>query len=552
MKLIDVGKLKVSPFVFDSIIEMRIEKRLNEHETLYVCGIIKDKLQDSPVYDMTDGTNIKCENDGKVYFSGVLQSVKITSVEDIFRLEAYAVSNTILIDTVKHKRSFQDEGQTYQDIVEKVIADNGQKGTVTYNADAKTVENIILQYNETDWELARRLASHTEDVLIPITADNPSFHFGATDEGGAEIETNNFAVSKEFRRFLVGDDDPQKVAEIAKFTVVTDEYLCGLGEKFSLNGTDLRVCHMLITYIDSALTIAYTLTAKDCIDTHKYFNHAITGLVLDGKVTEVKDDTLKLDLADSSIRGVEKVPDDKLKRGVEEDTGERHFFTYATGYSMEKHTGWYVMPEVDDIVQLLFPREDEKFAYAISSLRQEQTDRTGDYLVKYLRTSFGKEIKFDKNEILISALDDTTFIRINEDEQIGIEVITPHPILIRSVESTINIESEDDMTITTEKNLYIEAKESIEMVCKGNVMKFIPSDGIAFSTDKRYEVLSDENMTHDCRKEMGLKSGKDMKLDCGDKLIESAQKKIEVSCSGSSIIMQSKGIDVKGKEIKQN
>ena len=40
MEQIDVGKLKVSPFAFDSIEEIRIEKALNEHSTLYVCGIV--------------------------------------------------------------------------------------------------------------------------------------------------------------------------------------------------------------------------------------------------------------------------------------------------------------------------------------------------------------------------------------------------------------------------------------------------------------------------------------------------------------------------------
>jgi hypothetical protein len=36
MKAIDVGKLKISPFEFESIIEMNISKKLNEHDIFYV------------------------------------------------------------------------------------------------------------------------------------------------------------------------------------------------------------------------------------------------------------------------------------------------------------------------------------------------------------------------------------------------------------------------------------------------------------------------------------------------------------------------------------
>ena len=539
MKLIDFGKVKVSPFEFDSILEVRIEKKLNEHDTLYVCGIVPGVRQTAPVTGTGAGAGIVCENDGRVYFKGVLQNVKITCVDDVYRLEAYAVSNTILLDTLKHKRSFQDNAQTYQSIVETVISEIG--ASVTYNAPEMTVENIILQYNETDWEFAKRLASHTQDVLIPITSDKPEFHFGATDEGGAEITTNNFSISRDYNAFRHMETEGKTLSEedVTIYSVETDDFLCDLGERFSLNGADLRVRAISLSYKESALLITYILSGKNAISVPKSYNRAITGLILDGTVMEVVGDTLKLKL------------DDDNERGVEVDTPTAHLFKYATGYSMETHTGWYVMPEEGDTVQLIFPIEDEKFAYATSAVRRDDTERTGDYLVKYLRTSFGKEIKFDKNEILVSALDDTTYIRINEDENKGISIVTPHPILIQSG-STMNVESQDDMTIITEKNLYIQAKDSITMVNAGNIMEFVPDSGISVSTDKQLKVVSEDNATIDGKKEIGVKSGKDMTLDAGAKLVGAAQSAMELSCSGSSITQKSVGIDIKGPVIKEN
>jgi len=476
MKLIDVGKIKVSPFEFDSILEVTIEKVLNDHSTLYVCGIIKDDKQFNPVTDNTEGVKIKCENDGLVYFKGVLQSVRVTCVDAVYRLEAYAISNTILLDTVKHKRSFQDNGQDYQAIINKVIADNS--GSVTYNADAMTVENIILQYNETDWEFAKRLASHTNDVLIPIIDDDPKFHFGATDAGGAKVDSKDYAISRNFnsiRSFNAPssiekskDESPLEMSDddVTLHTVETDDFVCDIGEKISLNGTDLRVCRLSLSFVNSALTVVYTLCPKAAISAPKFYNPAITGLVIDGKVVEVENDTLKLDLTNEIGRDADL--DDAYKgagRGVEEDTGEKHFFKYATGYSMEKHTGWYVMPEEDDIVQLLFPIEDEKYAYATSSIRHGDTDKTADYMIKFWRTSYGKEIKMDEKEILITGKDDETFIRINEDS--GIDIMTKKDIEI-SCDGTMDIMSKKDMKIVTDANLTIKGKNSIVAECSGS------------------------------------------------------------------------------------
>lgn len=523
MKPIDIGKIKIPPFEFESIIEINIEKELNEHSMLYVCGIVKDDKQVSPVTDMKKGTNVKCENDGQIYFDGILQRVKITCMEEVYRLEAYAVSNTILLDKEKKKRSFQDNEQTYQNIIETVIKDNSC--TVTYNASEMKVENIILQYNETDWEFSKRLASHMQEVLIPVTDSSPAFHVGLPDKGSAKIESGNYSVSKSFTLSM------EEGAMV--YAVVTDEFVCDLGEKLNLNGKDLHVCSISLSLKNSALTVDYKLSNKDEVKVLKFYNTAVTGLILDGTVLKVENDDVKLHLA----------VDD------EQDEGKAHLFAYAAGYSAEGHTGWYVMPEEGDTVQLLFPDEDEKNAYAISSVRQEDTEKTADPLIKYWRTTFGKEIKMDEKEILITSKDDETYIRINEET--GIEIITPHPVLVQSG-STINVESEDDMMFITEKNMILQAKESIEMICEGNIMKFDPSNGITVSTDKKFELVSEDNATIDGKKEVGVKSGKDLKLDGGGKLIGAAKSGMELSSGGSSVKLASSGVDIKGTMIKEN
>jgi len=560
MSNIDVGKVTVDPFKFvdNKIEEVRIEKKLNEHSTLYVRGTVKDADKFTPATDKTETTKIECKNDKTVYFNGVLQSVKVTCVGETYLLEAYAISNTILLDTVKHKRSFQNNNNEekgekgsvkYEKIVNEVIATNGKGSIVSYNAPDMDIENIILQYNETDWEFAKRLASHTNDVLIPITTDKPAFHFGAPDTGDAKLESStNYSVSNDFDalRRLSAKDNPLTANDITIYTVEANELICELGEKLNLsnelreklslnNETELHVCHILLSFVKKALTVTYTLCEKKAISTPKFYNRAITGLVLDGTVLKVENDKVALRLDNAE--------DKNKERSVEQDRDTTHLFKYATGYSADGHTGWYVMPEKDDTVQLLFPSEDEKYAYATSSVRKEGTEtdpkkkkeneKTDTPDVKYWRTRFGKEIKMDKEEILITSKDKETFIRINEKEG-------------------ILIQSEEDVKIFTKKNLFIQAEDSIKMVCGGNVMKFDPSEGIAISTDKKFKLVSEDDAILYSPKEVDIKSDGDMKLDSGSKLTSKAGSKIELSSDGSSIMLQSSGIDVKGNEIREN
>jgi len=609
MKPIIDGSFTVAPFEFDSIEKLRIERNINEHATLYVRGVAKKDWQYMPVMDATEYTNIKCEAEGVVYFSGILQSVTTTSVDDVYYLEARAISHTIMLDTKRHKRAFQDTGATYQDIVEAIIGEGG--GSVNYHADAQSVEKILVQYDETDWQFALRLASHTQDVLTPIcSSDEPEFHFGVEDEAFAgEIETANFSVLKDFDllRSRSNDDQPLDEESVTMYKVKTEDFSYGMfdvGEKVMLNKKDLYVRQAVLTLEQAVVSCSYTLCSINAITAPKIYNRNITGLALAGIVQVAENDDVKLDLH------------------IDHKPGTVQFFKYATDYSPESHTGWYVMPEIGDTVFLIFPSEDEKDAHASSSMRQSGTGKTGDPLTKFLRTPFGKEVKLNDKEVLITGKDDETYINVNEDG--GIEIFTLKPIKIFS-DQTLEITSTDDMTITTEANMFIDVRQnlkinadaSIEVTCQDNVIKIEPATGIATSTDQEINMISANDTNIESKTKMAMTSGddmmlstnkkliesgkhavilnnmsnalamtpvagiamasamklaiaskgdaviasskglnlsaiKDVKTTAGKKLIESGKAAVEVNSGGSSLKMKPAGVDIKGSSVKQN
>ena len=298
----------------------------------------------------------------------------------------------------------------------------------------------------------------------------------------------------------------------------------------------------------SVFLCTLTATAKTGISEAKICHPFISGLTLSGEVLKAEQDTVKVHLAVDETQA----------------EGTAYPFPYATGFSAEEHTGWYVMPEEGDTVQVVFPTEDENDAYAVQSIRREDTEKTADPRVKYLRTADGKEVKLDRKEILITASDGVTLIRINEES--GIDLFTDQEVKIISdgnitVQSgnDISMSSANDFSIHAGKNLTVTAEDSISVTCKENNMKMTPEDGISMSAAKPVQVSGDDTVTITSKGDfsagsksiMQFSAEKDLSAQSGKKLILSASSALEESCGSSSIKMDG-NINMKAPLIKEN
>ncbi|WP_252238059.1 hypothetical protein [Clostridium sp. VAP51] len=68
------------------------------------------------------------------------------------------------MDLEKKSRSFQGEYLTYTEIFNTINKIHNAQ-MIDYVTNSKTIDNMIVQYNETDWEFLKRLASHFNTVL---------------------------------------------------------------------------------------------------------------------------------------------------------------------------------------------------------------------------------------------------------------------------------------------------------------------------------------------------------------------------------------------------
>lgn len=552
MELQEVGKYNVEPFALERILELEVVKKVNEHARLYVRGVLKEGEQAGMIGQQWDAQPVKLTQAGKTLFCGVVTDLGVICESGIYYLEAEAVSWTIELDRMERKRSFQERGRSYQSIVGELAAEAG--GSAAYTAPDGKVRNLLLQYRETNWEFLKRLASHSNSVLVADpAAETPSFSFGLAGGSSYEEETSkaDFSVHKKvarYRKLSQCQEISYQEEDAVEYTVCTEHAALEIGDQVSIQGNSLYVREVRLKLKGSVFLCTCTATTKSGISAAKICHPYISGLTLDGKVLRAKDDTVKV----------------HLSIDLSQEEGKAYPFPYATGYSAEGHTGWYVMPEAGDTVQIVFPTEDENDAYAVQSARQEDTEKTADPKVKYLRTPDGKEIKLDGEEILITAKDGITYVRINE--KTGVDIYTDKEVKVIS-DGSLTVESGDDISMACKnnfmmqagKNMLLTAQDVISMTNADSNLVMVPMVGTSLAAEKAILVTSGDNMDltskgkliASSRNAMKLSAAKDLSAQAGKKLALSASSALEESCKGSSIKLNGT-INMKASLIKEN
>ncbi|MDE7312395.1 MAG: DUF2345 domain-containing protein [Eubacterium sp.] len=552
MELQEVGKYSVEPFALERILELEMTKKVNEHARLHVRGVLQEGEEASLIGQQWDAQPIKLTQAGKTLFCGVATDLGVICESGVYYLEAEAVSWTIELDRKEKKRSFQEKGRSYQSIVNELAAE--AQGTAEYTAPDKQIKNLLLQYRETDWEFLKRLASHSNSVLVADpAAETPSFSFGLAGGSSYEEETSkaDFCVHKKvarYRKLSQCEDVSYQEEDAVEYTIRTEHAALEIGDQVSIQGNSLYVREVCLRLKGSVFLCFCTATTKSGICASKACHPHISGVTLDAKVLKAQNDTVKVHLS--------------IDQAQEE--GKAYPFPYATGYSAEGHTGWYVMPEIGDTVQVIFPTEDENEAYAVQSARQQDTEKTADPKVKYLRTPDGKEIKLDGEEILITANDGVTYVRINE--KTGVDIYTDKEVKVIS-EGSIAVDSKDSISMACKnnfsiqagKNLVITAEDSISMTNIGNNLTMVPMAGTSLAAAKpilvtsgdKIQIASKGKFSASSNNAMKLSAAKDLSAQAGKKLALSASSALQQSCRGSSIQMNGT-IQMKASLIKEN
>lgn len=166
------------------ICECRIENRVNEHAAAVIMGHISES-QEKEYFrkSMTDEWALiegKDENGLEtIVFMGYIKNYSIITQKGLKAVKITLVSGTYLMDLIKHTRTFQNVNETYKEVLAAVT--EAYCGAL-YKFEPEydnPVKEMLVQYDETDWEFAKRIAGNTGTVLIPFAnGETVSFDFG--------------------------------------------------------------------------------------------------------------------------------------------------------------------------------------------------------------------------------------------------------------------------------------------------------------------------------------------------------------------------------------
>ncbi|MDR0268863.1 hypothetical protein [Paenibacillus sp.] len=475
------GHIEIMPYEFVRLHEFKILKTVNDHARMICTGIISDKKRELYVRASDEETQVKAfvtdqNGNRQPLFRGIALDVEEKVVQGVHYLTVGAISHTYELDIKRHQRSFQNPKLTYTDLIEKIVSGYPKAETMDVVSHKKPINTFVMQYDETDWQFLKRMASHFFSPLVPAVGHGvPKFYFGLPmGLSKGEIQSTNYKVKKRVADFQTASENRIPGVHDADFIQyeVETEKLLEPGYEVTFHGHKLIVAEVLTEMKDGVLTHTAKLSPRSGLRPIKDYNRSIIGASIHGKVLSVQQDKVRAG----------------LDMDEQKDPNTDYWFPYSTIYASADNTGWYCMPEIGDSIRIYFPSYKEEEGYAISSVRREQQhsdgksspysghatvsassagsksplalsaaalapDRMLDPAIKTLRTKYGKEIMLAPDQIVISG----NGMSIVINDRTGINIVSG---------KNVNIKAASDIVMSS-GNIQLSAGK-IELSGKGN------------------------------------------------------------------------------------
>lgn len=444
------GDILVEPYAFTKILDLKIDRELNEHAKLHISGVISDEYLDRYVEVANEDSIIKVslkddKNNVTDIFQGMVTNIGISSINGVKNLEIDALSHTFAMDIERKSRSFQGKKLEYTKIFKTVNSSYSGLQMVDHVLNDTPIDRILVQYNETDWEFVKRLASHFNvKVISECVLPGVKYTLGR-GEGSTSynLDEFNYTINKGLKEYQIKAsnnnyelDDLNLISYEIKTTTMLDLY-----NTVSFKDRSLYVYKCTLFIDEGIIYNKYLLRDDKGMKIRRICNDKIAGMSLNAKILECSKDVVKLSLEID---------------GYPSSDSNTVWLPYSTVFSSPDGTGWYCMPEVGDAIRLYFPDNEEKNSYAISSVNLQSRDekRRSDPSVKNIATKYGKEIIMRPGAVEIIA-NGNLFMKLTDGK--GIEIVSDQKIVL---------DAKKDIKISGE-TISITGKESIDLIQAG-------------------------------------------------------------------------------------
>ena len=309
-------------------------------------------------------------NTAGALFCGYPEKVEIKE-EGRYRIaDVQAVSGTILLDQKKCNRVFQKKAQTYMGIANTVTADTEHSACILPGSDMQT-GGTLIQYQETDWNFLKRMASQLGLSLVPDTSYYyPRFYLGLPEGEKRELgEIISCDLCFDGRYYAVSGKCLVDREDFICYDVVTRTSL-SLGDRVTYEGRELLVSRKKTELAGGEVIFTYRLAGNSYTWVPWEDNPDYTGMSFVGSIVGTQGEQVEVAFdIDKSAAG-----------------GNSYGFAPATGNLM------YCMPQKGTKTALYIGNGDEAQGIATGCIRTNGStcEGTGSPEKKSFRSEHGK------------------------------------------------------------------------------------------------------------------------------------------------------------------
>ena len=412
---------------------LEINSRIGEHtigKIKYIGSVNQLSLYDALIDRRGDkeikilGRSNIADNTGnsteKIFLNGVIKELQINeTTAGALTVEIIAISKSALLDRIPRYRSFQDPTLTYSAIAEEI---NGNYGTndgkiVNVGEDMQALPRMTIQYNETDWEYLKRIASYIGQPIIAYSdkvfvgffknmpAQTPNLKYSQFGKRTKEERTYFKITGTEF--YPVATPIKLKTRNRVSGEEVENDYYV-LENKIYNEGNTLKCEYILGKQTDyfvdpiphekirgavieaRTVHIARTDESKSKHGRTDGSSDNLEGKTIGAKPlnkyieksenqnANVKERVKASDIAVMTLNLTEGLMDlGENGQSFEDKYAGKSYFPYVTPYS-KTNTGFTPAPEVNDRVALYFPSGNETKAFVIGALNNDGNGRFTD------------------------------------------------------------------------------------------------------------------------------------------------------------------------------
>jgi len=445
-------------FTVDILLSFSLHASINHHTIVKYRGIIQKDKANKYLSESVQDKYVRIAIDQSLLFCGIIKTMEILEESQVFYLEITAISYSSLMDRKLCKRSFQNVQMTYRDVFNRVSdeANSLQYSIFCFQGHDTLIGSTLLQYRETDWKFALRMASRLETGVVPNHAmDIPQISLGIPSGKKYTLQSNEYIIHHQY--------SPRFIKSFTSYRF-SDKRIFKLGDRIHFQGMEYLVLKMEINLEHGLLQGYYEMGDEKAVSMPEQWNPCIAGLGLTGTVLAIDADCVKLHLDIDEEQDIE--------------TAFPFAFLPATG------NGMYLMPQVGAKAVLEWQSERDYDAMITSSWREngENCSDLYEYSRRYLTTEHGKRLGMLPEKIFFSG----DFGNMTLHDRQGATMKSKR---------NIQITAHSGISFHSQKKICLETPQKVEISKPHTTSKMVVSGGKADFYSEKIAVFPIPNST---------------------------------------------------------